>query len=140
MRPNLPFLSAASNAILKPGGPLKWTKRLVNDVVLSLQLTEVMKIVRLTSPLLNVLRQLSPRPRLRYDRRLAFLSCPYLTLNLCTLSFFLSLALFLVFLLCSLPQLFFSQGVDFGLRRLPEIPLFCLSAKGPAKQSQRLSF
>ena len=24
MRPNLPFLSAASNAILKPGGPLRW--------------------------------------------------------------------------------------------------------------------
>ena len=26
MPPNLPFLSAAPNAILKPGGPLKWTK------------------------------------------------------------------------------------------------------------------
>ena len=32
MRPNLPFLSAASNAILKPSGPLKWKMRLVKDV------------------------------------------------------------------------------------------------------------
>ena len=31
MRPNLSFLSAASNAILKPGGLLRWKKRLVKD-------------------------------------------------------------------------------------------------------------
>ena len=31
MRPNLPFLSAASNALLKPGGMLRWKKRLVKD-------------------------------------------------------------------------------------------------------------
>ena len=31
MWPNFPFLSAASNAIVKPGGPLKWKKRLVKD-------------------------------------------------------------------------------------------------------------
>ena len=30
--PNLPFLSAASNAILKPGDPLTWKMRLVKDV------------------------------------------------------------------------------------------------------------
>ena len=47
-------------------------------------------------------------------------------------SFVLSLALF-----PHLPpplnsQLFLSKGVGFGLRRLPEIPLFCLSAKGLA--------
>ena len=29
MRPNSPFFSAASNAMLNPGGPLKWEKRLV---------------------------------------------------------------------------------------------------------------
>ena len=40
MLPNLPFLSAASNAILKPGGLLRWKKRLVKDARLSLPLTE----------------------------------------------------------------------------------------------------
>ena len=31
MRPNLPFFSAASNSILKPGGPLKWKMQSVKD-------------------------------------------------------------------------------------------------------------
>ena len=74
MRPNLPFLSAASNALLKPGGLLRWRKRLVKDARLSLPLTEVMKIARLTSPPLDAPRQSSPRPRLRHGRRLALLS------------------------------------------------------------------
>ena len=65
MRPNLPFLSVASNALLKPGGLLRWKKRLVKDARLLLPLTEVMKIARLTSPLLDAPRQSSPRPRLR---------------------------------------------------------------------------
>ena len=73
MRPNLPFLLAALNAILKPGGPLKWKKQLVKDARLSLPLTEVMKIARLTSPLVDAPRQSSPRPRLRHGRRLALL-------------------------------------------------------------------
>ena len=47
-----------------------------------LLLTEVMKIARLISSL----RQPSPRPRLRHYRRLALLSRPNITLNLCTLS------------------------------------------------------
>ena len=88
MRPNLPFLSAASNALLKPDGLLRWKKRLVKDARLSLPLTEVMKIARLTSPLLDVPRQSSPRPRRRHGRRLALLS----HLNLYTLFFALSLA------------------------------------------------
>ena len=53
---------AASKANLKPGGPLKWKKRLVKDVRLSLSLTEAMKIARLTSSFLDVLRLSSPRP------------------------------------------------------------------------------
>ena len=57
MRPNLSFLSVTSNAILKPGGPLKWKKRLVKDARLLLPLTEVMKIAKLTSTLPDVLRQ-----------------------------------------------------------------------------------
>ena len=51
-----------------------------------------MKIARLTSPLLDVPRQSSPRPRLRHGRRLAFLFHLGLTLNLCTLFFALWLA------------------------------------------------
>ena len=86
MRPNLPFLLAASNAILKNSGSLKWKKRLVKDVRLSLPLTEVMKIARLTSPLLDVLRLPLPRSRLRHGKRLAPLSRPNLTLNLYTRS------------------------------------------------------
>ena len=46
MRPNLPFLSAASNALLKPVGLLRWKVRLVKDARLSLPLTEVMKIAK----------------------------------------------------------------------------------------------
>ena len=87
MRPNLPFLLAASNALLKPGVLLGWKKRLVKDARLFLPLTDVMKIARLTSPLLDAPRQSLPRPRLRHGRRLALLSHLGLNLNLCTLSF-----------------------------------------------------
>ena len=90
MRPNLPFLSAASNALLKPGGLLRWKKWLVKDPRLLLPLTKVIKIARLTSPLLDTPRQSSPRPR--HGRRLALLFHPNLTLNLYTLFFALSLA------------------------------------------------
>ena len=93
MRPNLPFPSAASNALLKPGGLLRWKKRLVKDARLSLPLTETMKIARLTSLLLDAPRQSLPRPRLRHGRRLALLFHLGPTLNLYTLSFALSLAL-----------------------------------------------
>ena len=95
MRPIPPFLSAALNAILKPDGLMKWKKRLVKDARLSLQFTEAMKIVRLTSALTDPLRLSSPKPQLRHGRRLALLPHPNLTLNLCTLSFVLSLALLL---------------------------------------------
>ena len=93
MRLNLPFHSAASNALLKPGGLLRWNKRLVKDARLSLPLTEVMKIARLPSPLLDAPRQSLPRPRLKHGRRLALLSHLSLTLNLYTLFFAVSLAL-----------------------------------------------
>ena len=89
MRPKFPFLSAASNVNLKRGDPLKWKKQLVKEVRILLPLTEVIKIVRLTSPLHGMPRQSSPRPRLRHGRRLALLS----HLNLCILSFVRSLAL-----------------------------------------------
>ena len=119
MRPNFPFLSAALNAILKPGGLLKWKKRLVKDVRLWLALTEVMKIARLTSPLPDVFRQSSPRPWLRHGMRFALLSHSSLTLTLCTLSFVLSLAL-LTHLLplltspnCSSPRESISVYVDY---------------------------
>ena len=92
MRPNLPFLSAASNAILKPGVLLRWKVRLVKEARLSLSLTEVMKIARLTSPFLDAPRQSSPRPRLRHGRRLALLFHPNQTRKLYTLFPALSLA------------------------------------------------
>ena len=79
MRPNLSFLLAASNTLLKPGGPLRWKKRLVKNARLLLPLTEVMKISRLTSPLLDAPCQSSPRPRRRHGRRLALLSHSNLT-------------------------------------------------------------
>ena len=69
---NLPFLLAASNALLKPGGLLRWKVRFVKDARLSLPLTEVMKIARLTSPPLDVPRQSLPRPRLRHGSDLLF--------------------------------------------------------------------
>ena len=81
--------------------------RLVKDARLLLPLTEVMKIARLTSPLLDVPRQSSPRPRLRHGRRLALLFYPNLALNLYTLFFVLSWFFFLVFLFysnCSSPS------------------------------------
>ena len=106
MRPNLPFLSVASNAILKPGGLLRWKERLVKDARLLLPLTEVMKIARLTSPLLDAPRQSSPRPRLRHGRRLALLFHPNQTRGLYTLFFAPSLAL-----LPRLPPLLTSRTV-----------------------------
>ena len=74
-----------------------------------------------------------PRPRLRHDRRFGLLFHPNQTPNLYTLFFALSLAL--------LPPLltspFLSQGVGFGLHRLPEISLsisqpktLCSKARG----------
>ena len=92
MWPSLPFLLAASSATLKPGGSLKLKKRFVKDARLSLPLTEVMKIVRFTFPLPNVLSMSSPGPRLRHGKRHTLLSRSNLTLNLYTFSFTLSLA------------------------------------------------
>ena len=66
--------------------------RLVKDARLSLPLTEVMKIARLTTPLLDAPRQSLPRPRLRHGRRLALLFHLNQTINLYTLFFALSLA------------------------------------------------
>ena len=101
MRPNLPFLSAASNAILKPGGLLRWKVRLVKDAELLLPLTEVMKIARLTSPLLDALCLSSPTLSLRNGRRPALLFHPNQPKN-CILSSPLYRWLsFLVFLLSS---------------------------------------
>ena len=117
MQPNLPFLSAASNAILKPGGLLKWKMRLVKDARLLLPLTEVMKIARLTSPLLDAPRQSSPRLRLRHGRRLALLFHLGLTLNLCTFSFAL--------LLAHLPPLLAFLTVLLPGNRLRSMPLTC---------------
>ena len=71
---------------------VRWKKRLVKDAGLSLPLTEVMKTDRLTSPLLDVPCQSSPRPRLRHGRRLALLFQLGLTLNLYALFFAVSLA------------------------------------------------
>ena len=93
MRPNLPFLFAASNALLNPGGLLRWNKRLVKDARPLVPLTEVMKIDRRTSLFLDVPCQSLPRPRLRHGRRLALLFHLNLTLNLCTLFYALSPAL-----------------------------------------------
>ena len=132
MRPNLPFLSATSNAILKPVGLLRWKKLLVKDARCSLPLTEATKIAKLTSPLLDAPRQSLPRPRLRHGRRLALLFHPNQIQKLYALFFTLSLALPSRFSPLLTPKLFLFQGIDFGLCRLPEIPLFRFSVKGPA--------
>ena len=117
MWPYLPFLSTALNAILKPGGLLRWKVRLVKDARLSLSLTEVMKIARLTSLLLDMLRLSLPRPRLRHGRRLALLFHPNLTQNLYTLFFALSLAL--------LPPLLTSLTVPLPGNRLRSTQITC---------------
>ena len=120
MRPNFSFLLAASNALLKPGGLLRWKVRLVKDARLLLPLTEVMKIARLTLLLLDAPRQSSPRPRLRHGRQLALLSHLNLTLNLCTLFFAISLAL-----LPRLPLLLTSPTALLPGNRLQFMPLTC---------------
>ena len=88
--------------------------RLVRDARLSLPLTEVMKIARLTSLLLDAPRQSSPR--LRHGRRLALLFHPNQTQKLYTLFFALSLTL-LISPTVLLPE------IGFGLRRLREISI-----------------
>ena len=92
--------------------------RLVKDARLSLPLTEVMKIARLTSPLRDAPRQSSPRPRLRHDRRLALLFHLNLTRKLFTLFFALSLAL-----LPRLPPPLIFQTVVLPGNRLRSMPL-----------------
>ena len=85
----------------------------------SLPLTEVMKIARLTSPLLHAPRQSSPRPRRRHGRQLGFLFHLNLTLNLYTPFFALSLA----HLPCLLPPLLTSPTVLLPGVRLRSMPL-----------------
>ena len=91
-----------------------------------------MKIIRLTSLLFDMSRLSLPRPRLRHCRQLALLSLLNLILNLCILSFVLSLVLLPHLPSLQTPQLSLSERVDFGLSRLPKIPLFCLTVKGSA--------
>ena len=140
MRPKLPFLSAASNALLMPGGLLRWNKRLVKDARLSMPLTEVMKTARLTSPLLDAPRQSSPRPRLRHGRRLAPFFHLNLTLNLYTLFFSLSLAV-----LPRLPPLLTFLAVLLPGNRLRSMPptwdltFPCLSQRLCAAEPQTTS-
>ena len=92
--------------------------RLVKDARLSLPLTEVMKIAMLTSPLADVPRLSSPRPRLRHGRQLAFYLHLNLTINLFTFFFALSLAL-----LPRLPLLLISPTVLLPGNRLRSTPL-----------------
>ena len=73
--------------------------RLVKNARLSLPLTELRKIARLTSPLLDAPRQSSPKPMLRHGRRLALLFYPNQTQKRYTLFFALSLALLLPLLI-----------------------------------------
>ena len=74
MRPNFLFLSAASNANLKPVDIMKGKKRYVKNVKLLLPLIKLLKIVRLTSLLPNMPRLSLPKPRLRHGRQHAHLS------------------------------------------------------------------
>ena len=143
MRPNLPFLLAASNALLKPGGLLRWKVQLVKDAKLSLPLTEVMKIARLISPLLNAPCQSSPRPRLRHGRRLALFFLPNQTRKSYTLFFALSLTLLpllLIFFLSNFPNCSCPRESSFGLCRLPEIPLFPFFSQRPCVAEPEATF
>ena len=92
----------------------------MKDVRLLLPLTEVMKIARLTSPLLDAPRQSLPRPRRRHGRRLALLFHPNQTQKLYTLFFALSLAL-----LPRLPPILISPTVPLPGNRLWSMPLTC---------------
>ena len=94
--------------------------RLVKHARLLLSLTEVIKIARLTSPLLDAPRQSSPNRRLWHGRRLALLFHLNLTLNLCTISSALSLAL-----LPRLLPLLTSSTVLIPGNRLRSMPLTC---------------
>ena len=97
---------------------MRWKVQLVKDARLSLLLTELMKIARLTSLLLDAPRQSSPRPRLRHGRQLALLFHLNLTLTLYTLFFALLLAL-----LPRLASLVTSPTVLLPGNRLRSMPL-----------------
>ena len=92
-------------------------KRFVKDAMLSLPLTDIIKIARLTSPPLGMPRLSSPRPKLRHGKRLALLFHPSLTLNLFSLFFALSLAL-----LPHLPPLLTSPTLPLPGSRLRSTP------------------
>ena len=98
-------------------------KQLVKDVTFLLPLIEVMKIVRLKFLLPNLSRLSSPR--LRHGRRLALFShLNFVHSVICSVAGCSSSSSLLIS-----PGILF-QSIGFGLQRLPEIPLFCLSAKG----------
>ena len=126
MQPKFSFLSTASNVNLKPGSLLKWNKRLVKGESLLLPLIKVMKIVRLTSLLLDMPGLSSPNPRLGCGRQLSDLSLLNLTLKF-GYSFLCFVAGSSFFYFSS--TLFLSQEVGFGFCRLPAIPLFRFPAK-----------
>ena len=107
------FTSLSLNALLSLA-----LNALVKDARLSLPLTEVMKIARLISSLLDEPRQPLPRPRLRNGGRLALLFHPNLTLNLYTFFFAPSLAL-----LSRLTPLLTSLTVLLPGNRLRSMPL-----------------
>ena len=94
--------------------------RLVIDARLSLPLTKMIKIARLTSPPLDAPRQSLPRPRLRRGRRLALLFHLNLTINLYTLFSTVSLVL-----LPRLPSLLTSPTVLLPANRPRSTPLTC---------------
>ena len=85
------------------------------EVSLMLTLPEAMKHARLTSPLPDIPHLSSPRSRLKHNRRIALLSHPNLTLNLCALSFVPSLVF--------LPHLLTSSTVPLPGSRLRSSPI-----------------
>ena len=115
MRPNFPFLSAASNINLNPGGPLKWMKRLMKDIKAFAAAHRSDEDCQACISAFRFASLLSPR--LRDARQLALLSHLNLTLNLFTLLRSVT-GFYLIFLLpyvsnCSSPRDLASVYVDY---------------------------
>ena len=111
MRPNLSFLSAASNTNLKPGGLLKWMKQLMKDIK---AFTAAHRSDENCQACISTFRFASLlSPRLRHGRQLALLSHLNLTLNLCTLLRSVT-DLYLIFLSnCYSPRVLASVYTDY---------------------------
>ena len=139
MRPNLPFLWAASNAMSKPGCPLKWKKRLVKeDARLSLPLGDKYRQAYI-SPSRRASSIIAKNKAEAWQATCYSLSPKSNPKSVYSLLRSVAISFSHLLPLPTFPTVSLS-GTRFRSSPISEILLFYLPAKDSALQSQRLPF